>query len=202
MAFCELLLTTGAKLHRSKYDYKPNLGTALVAVTVCTLTGHGAFLREASLLNYGFWFPRQHREDALTPCFLLTVHHTCSALTKTSVLHATWNFLSVLCSNVSFQGLPCPVYGKGRNSAYWLRCPYISHLVLEPPCFPQLGYKVNFQLVYRCPIKFLTRSPWMRVALFAQAAGGGQCEKELILSHWLPCADCLIYPYLINYSLP
>lgn len=180
---------TDAKLHRSKYDYKPNLGTALVAVTVYTLTGHGAFLREASLLNYDFWFPRQHREDALTPCFLLIVHHTCSALTKTSVLHAMWNFLSVLCSNVSFQGLPCPVYGKGRNSAYWRRCPYILHLVLEPPWFPPLGYKVNFQLVYRCPTKFLTRSPWMRVA--TQAAGGGQCEKELILSHWLPCADCL-----------
>ena len=75
MAFWELLLTTDPKLHGSKYDYKPKLGTAFVAVSICILTWHGAFLGEGSLLNYDFLFPRQYREgERLTP-LIVDIQH-------------------------------------------------------------------------------------------------------------------------------
>lgn len=51
MVFCEFLLTTDPKLHGFKYDYKPSLGTTLLAVTVCVITWHGAFSGEASQLH-------------------------------------------------------------------------------------------------------------------------------------------------------
>lgn len=139
MFFFELLLTTHANLYKSLYDFKPNLGIALVTATVCTFIQYNTFSREASVVNL---YSQGSTARMLSLPAASAVYPGCSAFIKPSL---RWHFLSVFHVNVNFQGLPCSVIGERKNFAYGPMSLNLT-LCVELSCSSLLGCRPIFSL--------------------------------------------------------